>query len=189
MKIAHRKVNTVGHLHTKVKDRLDPMLQHNVIYQIPCNDCEYSYIGMTTNRLKKRLSGHQSNINQLNRLRDLGYTNTDQAMIQQSTKTALTEHCVREDHRFALQRTRIIDRTYNRSTLPLLECFHIYNTPHTVNHRTDVEGLSAIYSGLLRTIATKQFQRTQTNPSPHQPSSDDSTDPPAIEDEQQQTQR
>lgn len=171
VKIAHRKVNTVGRLHTKVKDPLDPMQQHNVVYQIPCNDCDYSYIGMTTNKLKKRLSGHQSNVNQLNRLRDLGYTKNDQAMIQHSQKTALTEHCVKEDHTFALQGTKIIDRTHNRATLPLLECFHIYNTPHTVNHRTDVEGLSAIYSGLLRTIAPRHLQQTQTNPSPAEPAS------------------
>ncbi|XP_062716395.1 uncharacterized protein LOC134291940 [Aedes albopictus] len=186
VKIANRKVNTVGHLHTRVKDRIDPMQQHNVIYQIPCSDCNQVYIGMTTNKLRKRLSGHQSNINQLNRLRDQGYTNTDQAMIQQSSKTALTEHCVKEDHRFALQQTKILDKTHNRSTLPLLECFHIYNTHRTVNHRTDVEGLSSIYCGLLRTIAAKQVKRTQTNPLPPQHPSTSNPDNQQPTDDQQQ---
>ncbi|XP_062716665.1 uncharacterized protein LOC134292023 [Aedes albopictus] len=189
VRIANRKVNTVGLLHTRVKDRIDPMQQHNVIYRIPCNDCDKVYIGMTTNKLKKRISGHQSNINQLNRLRDQGYTNTDQAMIQQSSKTALTEHCAREDHRFALQQTKIIDRTYNRTTLPLLECFHIYNTSGTVNHRTDVEGLSTIYCGLLRTIAAKQMKKTQTNPpSPQHPSTSNPDNQQPTDDQQQQIQ-
>lgn len=167
-KIANNNVRTAKMLYTNVKDPVEPMLQHNVIYNIPCQNCEGCYIGMTTNKLKTRMSGHKSNINKLDGLLNLGYTYSDQAVIEIGNKTALINHCIKYQHRFGLDQTKIIDRSFTASRLPMLECFHIYNTPRTVNYRTDVEGVSSIYAGLLHTIA-KSSQKTKTNTAPPPP--------------------
>ncbi|XP_062704289.1 uncharacterized protein LOC134286653 [Aedes albopictus] len=81
IKIANQNAKTAKIVYTKVKDPVESMLQHNVIYNIPCQNCDRCYIGMTSNKLKTRLSGHKSNINKLNRLLEQGYTNNDEAVV------------------------------------------------------------------------------------------------------------
>ncbi|XP_062533792.1 uncharacterized protein LOC134202821 [Armigeres subalbatus] len=149
VKIATRNIKTTKTLLKPVKDPVPPLEQHNVIYSIPCSDCEKVYIGMTTNQLKKRLSGHKSNVN-----KHLQTTPNDT-----QAKTALIQHMMEYQHTFSLDGTKIVDRTFRPSALPMLEMCHIHNTPNTVNYRTDVDGLNSTYAGILHT--TKKLSRTQ----------------------------
>lgn len=110
---------------------------------------------MTQNKLKTRLYGHKTHINKLERLTELGYTNTDTDMLTLREKTAMIEHCIDHNQRFDLNNTQIIDHTYKTHNLPFLEMCHITNTPNTVNHRTDVCSLSTTYAAILKTIGEK----------------------------------
>lgn len=167
VKIARRTIRTTAQLVTSTKDPIDAKLQHNVVYSIPCNDCEKVYIGMTTQHLRGRLYGHQSNVNQYNRLIAEGKTKTDAEMTHLGEKTALVEHSIQQEHTFDLTKTKILDKTYRTAALPILEMCHISGQPNTVNHRTDVDGLSIIYSGIIQSITTKNTRRkthsTNTN--------------------------
>lgn len=107
---------------------------------------------MTQNKLKTRLYGHKTHINKLNRLKELGNTNIDTEMITLGEKTALIKHCIDNDHSFNLDRTTVIDSSRNTNTLTFLEMCHIVNTPNTVNHRTDIDGLNTTYAAILKTI-------------------------------------
>lgn len=82
-------------------------------------------------------------------------------------KTALMKHIIEETHMFDLTQPKILDRTNKITSLPILEMCHIAHTPNTVNHRTDVQGLSTTYAGLLHTIkkSTKRNRNTNTNSS------------------------
>ena len=145
--------------------------KNNVIYSIPCKDCQSQYIGMTRNKLKTRLYGHQSNVNKLESLLESGHTYSDQAVLQLSEKTALIEHCVSQEHRFALEKAEIVDQTFHAHALPMLECFHIYNTPQTVNRRTDTEGINSSYAGILHTLRNNQRKQPPVPcPPTHSPS-------------------
>ncbi|XP_065084688.1 uncharacterized protein LOC135706931 [Ochlerotatus camptorhynchus] len=142
VKIAPRMIKTTKTLLRPIDDPILPQQQHNVIYSIPCRNCEKVYIGMTTNHLKKRLSGHKSNINKL-------------AEILQTTqhihaKTAVIQHIADHQHTFNLEGTKIID--HRSSALSMLEMCHINYTSNTVNYRTDVAGLSTTYTGILHTV-------------------------------------
>ncbi|XP_021694415.1 uncharacterized protein LOC110674665 [Aedes aegypti] len=159
IKIATRNIKTVKSLLKPVKDPILQSEQHNIIYRIPCNNCDNVYIGMTTNHLKKRISGHKSDINKI------ANTPTDSNI---HAKTALIQHIIDHHHTFNLDSTTIVDRTLRSSALPMLEMCHIHNTPKTVNFRTDVDGLNTAYAGILHTIKkANSLRELATNNSQH----------------------
>lgn len=47
-----------------LKDRVDYGLVNNVVYKMPCRDCDQVYVGQTCRLLKKRLKEHELNINE-----------------------------------------------------------------------------------------------------------------------------
>ena len=44
----------------KVKNLRNPLLKKGVVYEVPCMDCNSSYIGETGRSLKKQLVEHKS---------------------------------------------------------------------------------------------------------------------------------
>lgn len=117
---------------------------------------------MTTNRLNTRISGHRTHYNTLDRLTAANVERTDPQMLLLSQKSALLEHSIQHDHRFDLENVKIIDKHNKQYKLPLLEVCHIVNNDNTINRRTDVEGLSAIYAGILHSIKNTNY-RSNTN--------------------------
>lgn len=152
--VCTRSVNTVRDLYTRIKDPVPMDHQNNVVYRIQCGDCEKCYIGMTSNLLTKRLSGHRSNLNQLENLLGSGLTYTDEPVRALREKTALLAHCIDHEHRFKYDSTRIVDQTYKKNVLPILEMIHISNDNNTINKRTDTDRLNATLSGLIHKIHT-----------------------------------
>lgn len=127
---------------------------------------------MTGNLLKKRLSGHQSNLNTLENLLQTGFTYTDEAVRALREKTALIAHCIDYDHRFNYTSTQIVDQTYKKNILPTLEMIHIQNDSNSINKRTDTDRLNSIFSGLLYTINTQRTRiaNRQNNTDTNHPS-------------------
>ncbi|XP_062701702.1 uncharacterized protein LOC134285246 [Aedes albopictus] len=160
-RIATKTTNTVGAILPQIKDKTPNDEQSNIIYKINCDNCDGCYIGMTTTKLKTRISGHRSNVRRLTTLREAGHTNADAAIISIREKTALVDHAAENDHVFRLDDVKILDRTQKPSNLPILESCHIYNTPHTVNKRTDTDNLNVVYAGLLHSIMN--VKRTKSN--------------------------
>lgn len=114
MGISYSNQNTVGRLYKTAKDPVPNLNKSNVIYKIDCRDCHYKYIGMTTNKLRTRMYGHQSHINVLDEKLREGNCYTDPAIQQLKEKTALIEHCITHQHRFNINNPSIIDITYKR---------------------------------------------------------------------------
>ncbi|XP_058832904.1 uncharacterized protein LOC131690856 [Topomyia yanbarensis] len=158
-KIANKNTKTVGALLPPVKDITPKEELSNIIYKIACEECPGSYVGMTSTKLKNRLSGHRSNIKKLNTLRDAGYTNNDTAIACIREKTALVDHAAATGHTFRLDSPVIIDRTFKTANLPVIESCHIKNTHHAVNKRTDTDNLHTAYGGILHMIHTRKTKR------------------------------
>lgn len=159
IKIANRQHKTIGSLLPSVKDKTPNTEQSNVVYKIDCADCEACYIGMTSTKLKQRISGHRSNLKKLKTLLDKGYTNEDAEVSWVREKTALVNHAATMDHNFKLDETNIIDRTFKTNNLHILESCHIYNTNNTVNKRTDTDNLHVAYAGLLHLLKNETTNR------------------------------
>lgn len=183
IQVATKTTKTVGTLLPSIKDKTAKEQQSNVIYKIQCGDCEACYIGMTTTKLKQRISGHRSNVRRLETLRAAGYTNEDATIMEVREKTALVDHAAAMDHTFRLENVNIIDKSNRSASLPILESCHIRNTTHTVNKRTDTDNLNVAYAAVLHTIKnirkterrdqnrTNVNSTTSTNTTTHQTSS------------------
>ena len=158
VKFSLRSTHNVSTLYTTIKDPIPLLDHHGVIYRLEC-ECKCTYIGMTGNLLKTRMSGHRSNVNALEKLLKSGYSENDSPVSDMKEKsTALIAHCIDHKHRFDLEAVKILDQTRKMSSLPILEMIQIYNDPNSINKRTDVEKLNSTYSGILHAIQ-KHTQR------------------------------
>ncbi|XP_046629056.1 uncharacterized protein LOC124309437 [Neodiprion virginianus] len=115
------------------KDPLPPGMRSGVVYKIPCNQCNMSYIGQTSRQLHTRITEHKRNIHE-----------------HEDNYTALTRHAIDFDHSFNYSQASIIDVEslyYNRL---LLEMCNIVAHPNSVNRRQDIEHLSTIYTSVIQ---------------------------------------
>ncbi|XP_055604018.1 probable serine/threonine-protein kinase mkcB [Uranotaenia lowii] len=154
IKIAQKTVNNIGKLYPIVKDPILPAQQSNIVYSIPCRDCEKVYIGLSTNTLTKRMYGHKSDVNKYEKILESGVTSITDIKSKLGDTTAMTDHVIKTEHRFEHARAKIIDRAQYTSTLRILEMCHITNTENTVNYRTDTAKLNTTYAGILHTVKT-----------------------------------
>ncbi|EDS38533.1 conserved hypothetical protein [Culex quinquefasciatus] len=92
---------------------------------------------LTVNYLKSRISKHQSDINKWDELLN---ADDDTEIHRLKDRTALIQHSIEEQHRFALEKTEILDQHRAKPALEILEMCHIFTTDQTVNKRSDVEG-------------------------------------------------
>lgn len=133
-KIALYNTKTIKGLFTKLKDKTPIMEQFNVVYKIPCNNCKLSYIGQTSQQLKKRVAQHEY---------DCRMSNVE------NPKTALAQHHATSGHHFSFNKTEILDREKKFYKRSFLEMTHIQKQ-RSVNFKTDTRSLSKIYYNIIR---------------------------------------
>lgn len=132
LRIAKKTVLTVNSLFTKLKDKTPINLQNNVVYKIPCNNCQQIYIGQTKRNLQSRLTSHKSDCN------------------RKVLNCALTEHMERNKHQPNYEGVKVLHRENNLSKRLFLEMIEINEEVNSMNKKTDVNGLSAIYTYILK---------------------------------------
>lgn len=130
-KIAFKNVVPIKTLFTNVKDKIDNLNRHNVVYKINCLDCDKTYIGQTSTKLKQRISLHKSNIR----------TNKDTCQ--------LTIHSRKENHYPDFNNVKILDYENNTNKRSFLEMVRIFQNSNCINSRKDISGLSIIFSYLF----------------------------------------
>lgn len=111
-------------------------MESNVVYSIPCQDCNRQYIGQTSRYITTRIKEHS---------RDQKPEN----LVKNATKTALTEHAYNNVHQFDFKNTKIIGKEPNLKKRLMLESSKIKKAKNSVNKRTDVENLNACYFYLM----------------------------------------
>lgn len=131
VKIATYNMKTLSTLYSKLKDPVPQTLQSNVIYKIPCADCEGTYVGQTSQWLKSRITLHRSDIKKNN------------------TRCALASHAISKKHNIDYGNVEILDTANKYNKRKILEMIYIKNQKHPLNRKTDVQDLSNIYSYLL----------------------------------------
>ncbi|HLX53681.1 MAG TPA: hypothetical protein VKR58_07055, partial [Aquella sp.] len=86
---------------------VDPVKQSNIVYRIPCSDCDRCYVGMSQRSFGVRVKEHANSV----RYNDLSY--------------ATAAHVINEGHTMNFDQARIIDRCNNYNQLVYLESTHI----------------------------------------------------------------
>lgn len=134
--IAFKSENTIKKkFFTKLKSRTPIDLQSNVIYQIPCKNCDKSYIGQTGRYLNTRKKEHIRDVKNKNKI----------------NITSLVEHCKDFDHEFNFEETKIIGRQNNLEKRKFQEMINIKKSK-SVNSRKDIENLNSCYFNLINKI-------------------------------------
>lgn len=136
-KIAFYNANKIGNLFSNIKDPIVDLDRNNVIYSIPCGNCQACYIGQTSQLLNKRLSQHK---------RDCNITFVD------NPKTALAVHHFENGHVFDFNKTRILDMEPNTKKRLFLEMSHIQKNCNTINLNTDTQNLNKIYHNIIMNL-------------------------------------
>lgn len=110
------------------------MDKSNVVYSIPCINCNKCYIGITKNKLNKRTKQHIYDCKSFKK-----------------ESTALSKHHFDTGHNFAFDRVKILANEVNYKKRTILEMLYINRFKEkTVNFRTDTSHLSNIYSHLIK---------------------------------------
>ncbi|XP_045473559.1 uncharacterized protein LOC123679985 isoform X3 [Harmonia axyridis] len=131
IKIAKYNPLVVGVLFSQTKDRIHTMSRSDVVYRIPCENCESVYVGQTSQCLKRRISIHKSDA----RLRP--------------DRCALASHSSSLDHHFKFDEVEILCTNSNYNKRSFLEMCFINENENNINKKTDLKNLSVVYSYLL----------------------------------------
>ena len=81
LKVALKPCKTIGNLFSLPKDPIEAHEKSQLIYKVPCGDCDFVYIGQTKRDLKSRINEHKRAVKN-----------------QQPEKSALCEHLILFDH-------------------------------------------------------------------------------------------
>lgn len=132
VKIAKRNVKTVGNVFSVLKDKIADYNKSYVVYKVPCQHCQLTYIGQTSQLLKSRLTQHKSDINK-----------------SKKTACALTSHCIDFRHVPDYNNTVVLKTEKHLHKRLFMEMFYINQEPSALNSNIDVKNLSTIYTLLL----------------------------------------
>lgn len=132
-RIAHKTILTIKSVFTNVKFRIPDKLKSDIIYKIPCKDCNMIYIGQTSQTLHSRIISHKSDCRNDNK----------------QLSSALTQHVHSTKHDIDYDSANILDSEHNYNKRLFLEMCNIQTSPNTMNKRTDTSNLSNIYTYLI----------------------------------------
>ena len=101
---------------SKPKDKIPKEKQNNVVYKIPCSDCQATYIGETKRSLLTRSKEHLRAV-----------TNRD------IEKNELADHSWTHDHRIDWDNKKVIDHEKNLWARKIKETIHSISDSNHIN--------------------------------------------------------
>ena len=131
VKVAMKPIHTIGRILPSPKD--PPTLEEKscLVYQVPCFDCDFVYIGQTKRDLKSRLAEHKLAIRN-----------------QEPEKSALCEHSIQFDHLIDWNNSKVLKTEAHYSKRLTSEAWFINSHPHVMN-RSDGDSLPRVYRRLI----------------------------------------
>ncbi|XP_055910736.1 uncharacterized protein LOC129945103 [Eupeodes corollae] len=137
VRLAFKSNQTIRHLFTKLKTKIDRDKRTDVIYKINCKGkpdetCNLCYIGTTKQFLRQRLSNHKSDIKNYN-----------------LAKTALAAHSIDKGHSPDFDGVKVLQTEKHTSKRYTLETLHILNNKNNMNRKQDTQSISSVYYSLV----------------------------------------
>lgn len=131
VKIIKYNILKNSNLFSKVKDRTPLMFQSNVIYELPCLNCQGCYIGQTSQWLRQRIYQH----------------NSDCRVGKKSC--ALAQHFLSTGHKADYTNVKVLEQVPSYRNRLFLEMCHINNNSNAINYKSDTNQLNSIYCNIL----------------------------------------
>ena len=113
--VFHSK-NTLRSVLSKPKDKIGMESQSNIVYEIPCKDCDSVYVGETKRQFKTRVKEHMTAVR-----------NCD------IDKYEIAEHSWKNDHVIDWDNKKIIDRESGWTARKVKETIHSFNKSNRIN--------------------------------------------------------
>ena len=132
IKVAMKPARKIAKFLPSPKDPLSIEDRSCLIYQVPCADCDYVYIGQTKRDLNTRLAEHKRSIK-----------------FQRPEKSALCEHVLNCDHKINWNCSQILKIEENFFRRLTAESWFINSHSHVMN-RSDGDCLPSIYRSLIK---------------------------------------
>lgn len=129
--IVFYNLNKTSHLYDKQKDKPRLGDKSNVVYSIPCNDCQQVYIGETKQYISRRIYQHKYDINK-----------------DADLHTSLTKHRTELNHSIAFDKVKILHYEKQTSKRLIAEMLYIIMND-TMNTKSDIQKLNQIYKMLM----------------------------------------
>ena len=131
------------------KDKIDQEQKCNVIYEIPCRSCNKTYVGETGRTFHTRKREHQKECEK-ETVGRLTRTQKDKAE-QENLKSAISDHCKRNNHIMDWDNTRIITSESNKHKRWIKEAIEIRKRAQdTINRDEGAYMLSHTWDSLLQ---------------------------------------
>ena len=141
---------------TQRKDQLDSLDRHNVVYMIPCQDCDKVYIGETSKTIKSRITEHKN------------------AIKRQDPRSLPATHVTNNDHRFDWTKTTILNHADTRHARKFKEAWHSLENL-AINRHIDIP---AAYQQLPQhQNISRGSKATNRNAEQNQPINDQTSQP------------
>jgi hypothetical protein len=134
IKIALKANRNYKSMKSITKDQPPLLDKTNLVYRIPCTGCDLTYVGHTSQYLKKRISQHE----------------------KCTQRTAVFIHKEETHHTLDFGAVEILQHEQQKTKREFLEMLHINNN-NTMNIKTDVAGISNTYKPFLRTLKNKKL--------------------------------
>ena len=123
---------TIRKLLPSLKEPLDNSEKSCLVYQVPCRDCSFVYIGQTKRDLNSRLDEHKRVIKN-----------------QRTDLSALSEHSIIMNHIISWTKAAIPELETDYRKRLSFESWHINAKSHAMN-RNDGSSFPAVYLDLLK---------------------------------------
>lgn len=131
------------------KDQVEPDKKCDVVYEIPCLSCNKSYIGETGRAFGIRQKEHRKECE-----KETAGAHTRQAKEvaeQENLKSAISDHCKRENHLMNWEKSKILQRESNRFQRFMREAVEIRKRAKTTMNRDEGQYmLSHTWDAVLR---------------------------------------
>ncbi|KAG4077397.1 hypothetical protein HA402_009798 [Bradysia odoriphaga] len=133
--ISCKSTNKIGDIYSRMKYTIPKANKSKLIYNVKCNECDVTYVGMTKQKLKDRMAKHKSDVH----------------LRKQKETTGLTIHAITENHTFDYDKVTILDQIPNFFQRRIAEKMYIHKTEPNCNTQIDKDGLHRSYINLLLT--------------------------------------
>ena len=134
VKVAMKPIHTIGRILPSPKDQLTLEEKSCLVYQVPCFDCDFVYIGQIKRNLKSRLAEHKLAIRN-----------------QEPEKSALCEHSIQFDHLINWNNSKVLKTEAHYSKRLTSEAWFINSHPDVMN-RSDGDSLPRVYRRLITSL-------------------------------------
>jgi hypothetical protein len=139
---------TLRNLLVHPKDKREPLNSTDVIYSIPCKNCDQAYIGETGRKFGKRLEEHKSEAEKLSaNVRTRANRKASQSTVN---KSAISDHVVDTNHVIDWEEAKIVGKESDRYKRWIKEAISIRKQGNTMNRDEGQYNLSHVFDDLLK---------------------------------------